>query len=76
MHHTEVNIIVLFSALVTAFEKAKKKYQAKVKKLEAQMQAIKERYETQVRNSILNRLKMFKTTLTLSRLYLIITPIP
>ena len=36
------------SALVSAFEKAKRKYQGKVKKLEGQVQVLTERYETQV----------------------------
>jgi len=39
---------MFFSALISAFDKAKKKYQAKLKKLEAQMQSLTERYETQV----------------------------
>ncbi|KAK2194115.1 hypothetical protein NP493_2g08028 [Ridgeia piscesae] len=37
------------SALVSAFEKAKRKYQGKVKKLEGQVQVLTERYETQIR---------------------------
>ena len=36
------------SALITAFEKSKKKYQGKMKRMEAQLQAMMERYETQV----------------------------
>jgi len=36
------------SALVSAFEKAKRKYQGKVKKLETQMQSMQERLENQV----------------------------
>jgi uncharacterized protein YukE len=36
------------SALISAFDKAKKKYQSKLKKLELQMQGLTERYETQV----------------------------
>lgn len=43
-----------FSALISAFDKAKKKYQAKLKKLEAQMQSLTERYESQVSVSALN----------------------
>ncbi|XP_072019869.1 colorectal mutant cancer protein-like isoform X2 [Amphiura filiformis] len=37
------------SALVTAYEKAKKKHQSRLKKLEAQMIAMVERHDTQVR---------------------------
>ncbi|XP_077997044.1 colorectal mutant cancer protein-like isoform X2 [Glandiceps talaboti] len=37
------------SALVTAYEKAKKKHQSRLKKLEAQMMAMVERHETQMR---------------------------
>ncbi|CAH1787963.1 unnamed protein product [Owenia fusiformis] len=37
------------SALVTAFEKAKKKYQSRVKKLEQQMKHTADKYETQMR---------------------------
>ncbi|XP_070545744.1 colorectal mutant cancer protein-like [Ptychodera flava] len=37
------------SALVTAYEKAKKKHQIRLKKLEAQMMAMVERHETQLR---------------------------
>ncbi|XP_033124160.1 colorectal mutant cancer protein-like isoform X2 [Anneissia japonica] len=37
------------SALVTAYEKAKKKHQSRLKKLEAQMLAMVERHDTQVR---------------------------
>ncbi|XP_070545739.1 colorectal mutant cancer protein-like isoform X1 [Ptychodera flava] len=37
------------SALVTAYEKAKKKHQSRLKKLEAQMMAMVERHETQLR---------------------------
>ncbi|KAL3885546.1 hypothetical protein ACJMK2_025597 [Sinanodonta woodiana] len=37
------------SALISAFDKAKKKYQSKLKKLESQMQSLTERYETQIR---------------------------
>ncbi|XP_041459959.1 colorectal mutant cancer protein-like [Lytechinus variegatus] len=37
------------SALVTAYEKAKKKHQSRLKKLEAQMMAMVERHDTQVR---------------------------
>ncbi|XP_076081451.1 colorectal mutant cancer protein-like isoform X4 [Mytilus galloprovincialis] len=37
------------SALISAFDKAKKKYQSKLKKLELQMQGLTERYETQIR---------------------------
>jgi len=36
------------SALVSAFEKAKKKYVVKVKKMETQMQLMTERHESQV----------------------------
>ena len=37
------------SNLVAAYEKAKKKHQNKLKKLESQMMAMVERHETQVR---------------------------
>ena len=37
------------SALIEAFEKAKKKYQAKLKKQESQIQALKTKYEDQVK---------------------------
>ena len=40
-----------FSALVTAYEKAKKKHQSRLKKLEAQMMAMVERHDTQVNNT-------------------------
>jgi len=36
------------SALVSAFEKAKKKYVVKLKKMETQMQLMTERHESQV----------------------------
>lgn len=36
------------SALVSAFEKAKKKYVVKVKKMETQMELMTERHESQV----------------------------
>lgn len=36
------------SALITAFEKAKKRYQGKLKKLEIQLKSVTERYETQI----------------------------
>ena len=39
---------VICSALVSAFEKAKKKYQGRVKKLEGQLLKLTEQYETQV----------------------------
>lgn len=35
--------------MIAAFEKTKKKYQGKLKKLEFQIQALTERYEAQVR---------------------------
>ncbi len=38
-----------FSALISAFEKSKKKYQGKMKKMEAQLHSVVERYEAQVR---------------------------
>jgi len=41
-------LIVHCSALVSAFEKAKKKYVVKVKKMETQMQLMTERHESQV----------------------------
>ena len=44
----EITRINYFSTLISAFDKAKKKYQSKLKKLEAQMQSLTERYETQV----------------------------
>ncbi|XP_076438920.1 colorectal mutant cancer protein-like isoform X2 [Babylonia areolata] len=37
------------SALITAFDKAKKRYQSKLKKLEIQLKSVSERYETQIR---------------------------
>ncbi|KAL4216354.1 hypothetical protein ACF0H5_024081 [Mactra antiquata] len=37
------------SALISAFDKAKKKYQTRLKKLESQMQSLTERYESQIR---------------------------
>ncbi len=43
------NVLFFFSALITAFEKSKKKYQSKMKKMECQLQAMAERYEAQVR---------------------------
>lgn len=44
-----LNILCSFdSALVCAFEKAKKKYLDKMKKMEVHMQCISERYEAQV----------------------------
>lgn len=50
---THLNDIVLScisnSNLVAAYEKAKKKHQNKLKKLESQMMAMVERHETQVR---------------------------
>ena len=36
------------SALITAFDKAKKRYQSKLKKLEIQLKSVSERYEAQV----------------------------
>ena len=44
----DVMLIVHCSALVSAFEKAKKKYVVKVKKMETQMQLMTERHESQV----------------------------
>ena len=41
-------LYICFSALVAAFEKAKKKYQGKVKRQEQHMGVLQERYETQV----------------------------
>lgn len=53
MNKTFSNDIVLpcisNSNLVAAYEKAKKKHQNKLKKLESQMMAMVERHETQVR---------------------------
>lgn len=44
-----LNVIYFFdSALVCAFEKAKKKYLDKMKKMEVHMQCMSERYEAQV----------------------------
>lgn len=40
------------SALITAFDKAKKRYQGKLKKLEVQLKSVSERYETQVSTQI------------------------
>ena len=48
---------MFFSTLISAFDKAKKKYQSKLKKLEAQMQSLTERYETQVNIQALQRLE-------------------
>lgn len=42
------NVFSSDSALIAAFEKTKKKYQGKLKKLEFQIQALTERYEAQV----------------------------
>lgn len=42
------NVFSSNSALIAAFEKTKKKYQGKLKKLEFQIQALTERYEAQV----------------------------
>ncbi|XP_060069390.1 colorectal mutant cancer protein-like [Ylistrum balloti] len=36
------------SALISAFDKSKKKYQSKLKRMELQMQALTERYDTQI----------------------------
>jgi hypothetical protein len=44
------------SALVAAFEKAKKKYMSKVKKLEVQLKVSTERHEAQVRFYFLSAL--------------------
>ena len=41
-------LILHCSALVSAFEKAKKKYVVKLKKMETQMQLMTERHESQV----------------------------
>ncbi|KAL5019871.1 hypothetical protein ScPMuIL_002763 [Solemya velum] len=38
------------SALIAAFDKAKKKYQSRVKKMESQVQNVTEKYETQLRH--------------------------
>jgi len=43
-------VVVHYSALVSAFEKAKKKYVVKMKKMETQMQLMTERHESQVSN--------------------------
>ena len=45
----DTHLLFYFSALVTAYEKAKKKHQSRLKKLEAQMIAMVERHDTQVR---------------------------
>lgn len=42
-------LLLPYSNLVAAYEKAKKKHQNKLKKLESQMMAMVERHETQVR---------------------------
>lgn len=42
-------LLIFGSNLVSAYEKAKKKHQNKLKKLESQMMAMVERHETQVR---------------------------
>lgn len=44
-----VALFTSYSNLVAAYEKAKKKHQNKLKKLESQMMAMVERHETQVR---------------------------
>ncbi|XP_014772358.1 colorectal mutant cancer protein [Octopus bimaculoides] len=38
-------------ALISAFEKAKKKYQSRLKKMETQMQEMKKQYEKQLRQN-------------------------
>lgn len=48
-----------YSALIAAFEKTKKKYQGKLKKLEFQIQALTERYEAQVRGVKEGQLLLF-----------------
>ena len=40
--------VLVSSALVAAFEKAKKKYQSKLKKMETQLRESSEQYENQV----------------------------
>ncbi|KAK7096303.1 colorectal mutant cancer protein-like isoform X2 [Littorina saxatilis] len=47
------------SALITAFDKAKKRYQGKLKKLELQLKSVSERYETQI-HIMKQRLSMFE----------------
>ncbi|XP_071098692.1 colorectal mutant cancer protein-like isoform X1 [Haliotis cracherodii] len=47
------------SALISAFDKAKKKYQSKLKKLETQLQSMTERYETQIR-MLKQRISMYE----------------
>ena len=44
-----ITVSLLFSSdLITAFEKTKKKYQSRMKKMETQIQTISARYEAQV----------------------------
>lgn len=45
--------------MIAAFEKTKKKYQGKLKKLEFQIQALTERYEAQVRGVKEGQLLLF-----------------
>ena len=51
------------SALIEAFERAKKKYQAKVKKLECQLQSMKTKYERQV-GSLMHTIHQIKAEST------------
>ena len=51
------------SALIAAFEKTKKKYQGKLKKLEFQIQALTERYEAQVKGNNSVRLSTVRPVL-------------
>lgn len=52
------------SALIAAFEKTKKKYQGKLKKLEFQIQALTERYEAQVKGNNSVRLSTVRPVLS------------
>ena len=57
-------VYYLNSALTAAFEKTKKKYQGKLKKLEFQIQALTERYEAQVKGNNSVRLSTVRPVLS------------
>ena len=60
-----MNYVCYFnSALIAAFEKTKKKYQGKLKKLEFQIQALTERYEAQVKGNNSVRLSTVRPVLS------------
>ena len=48
VYHKLPSFVPSYSALISAFEKAKKKYRDRVKKLEQQLATVTERYEAQV----------------------------